>query len=165
MKGNPIHGCFLFLISARDNQNIVPCMVTRYVLNGERFESQKGQDIFFSYSNAAVFFFLRYCSDRVLKVTAHWYLLIRLRMSGYIPPLSCVPSYFGGRQFNFTFRCCYGWRLCLLALAVTRANYNFVPQKVDWNWDRETGYIYILFRFSFSSSIKIPKLYFKLGMT
>ena len=57
MKGNPIHGCFLFLISARDNQNIVPCMVTRYVLNGERFESQKGQDIFFSYSNAAVFFF------------------------------------------------------------------------------------------------------------
>jgi len=31
---------FLFLIAVRDNQNIVHCMVTRYVLNGDWFESQ-----------------------------------------------------------------------------------------------------------------------------
>jgi hypothetical protein len=31
---------FLFLIAVRDNQNIVHSMVTRYVLKGERFESQ-----------------------------------------------------------------------------------------------------------------------------
>jgi len=57
MKGNPICVCFIFLIAVRDNQNIVPCMVTRYVLNGERLESQKGQDIFSSYSKTAVFFY------------------------------------------------------------------------------------------------------------